>query len=184
MLKESNTNTSTISMQLAFGDIPANTPFLIQPGKDVVLSDGIFLTNTEIAYDEDPEVTDQANHHFKGTYTIHYVTSEDKSEYYLQNPTAEGKQAFVNSTSSTRIGSTGAYIKDGNAGTPNEVRYISIQDPDGEENVTAIGEIAADAASKADANADGWYNVQGMKLNAAPTQRGIYIKDGKKVLVK
>ena len=183
MLDETNATTSTVKLSLAFGEIPANTPFLVHPAEDVVLSDGIFFEK-EVVYSENPEVEDMAGHHFKGTYTIHYVTSEDKSEYYLQNPTAEGKQAFVNSTSRTRIGSTGAYIKDGNSGTPNEVRYISIQDPDGEENVTAIGEIAADAASKADANADGWYNVQGMKLNAAPTQRGIYIKDGKKVLVK
>ena len=179
MLDETNATTSTVKLSLAFGEIPANTPFLVQPAEDVVLSDGIFFSKN-IVYSENPEVEDMAGHHYVGTYTGHNVTSEDKSEYYY----SISAKAFVNSTSSTRIGSTGAYLKDDNAGTPNEVRYISIQDPDGEENVTAIGEIAADAASKADANADGWYNVQGMKLNAAPTQRGIYIKDGKKVLVK
>jgi hypothetical protein len=31
---------------------------------------------------------------------------------------------------------------------------------------------------------EGWYTVNGMKLNAAPTQKGTYIKDGKKVFVK
>jgi hypothetical protein len=179
MLDETNATTSTVKLSLAFGEIPANTPFLVQPAEDVVLSDGIFFEK-EVVYSENPEAVDMAGHHYVGTYTGHNVTSEDKSEYYY----SISAKAFVNSTSSTRIGSTGAYLKDDNAGTPNEVRYISIQDPDGEENVTAIGEIAADAASKADANADGWYNVQGMKLNAAPTQRGIYIKDGKKVLVK
>ena len=179
MLNEGNTNTSTVALTLSFGEIPANTPILVQPAEDVVLGDGFFFEK-EVVYSENPEVADQAGHHFVGTYTGHYVTAEDKSEYYY----SISAKAFVNSTSSTRIGSTGAYLKDDNAGTPNEVRYISIQDPDGEENVTAIGEIAADAASKADANAEGWYNVQGMKLNAAPTQRGIYIKDGKKVLVK
>ena len=32
--------------------------------------------------------------------------------------------------------------------------------------------------------AEGWYTINGMKLNAAPTEKGIYINNGKKVVVK
>ena len=31
---------------------------------------------------------------------------------------------------------------------------------------------------------EGWYTVDGMKLDAAPTQKGVYINNGKKVVVK
>ena len=31
---------------------------------------------------------------------------------------------------------------------------------------------------------DGWYTVQGQKLVSAPKQRGIYIRNGKTVVVK
>ena len=48
MLDENNTNANTITISLAFGDIPANTPFLIQPKEDVVLSDGFFFFDTPV----------------------------------------------------------------------------------------------------------------------------------------
>ena len=31
---------------------------------------------------------------------------------------------------------------------------------------------------------DEWFDMQGRKLNGAPTQRGLYIKNGKKTIVK
>ena len=31
---------------------------------------------------------------------------------------------------------------------------------------------------------EGWYTVSGVKLQGAPTQKGVYIKDGKKVIIK
>ena len=33
-------------------------------------------------------------------------------------------------------------------------------------------------------NTEGWYTINGIKLESAPTQKGIYIKDGKKVVIK
>jgi hypothetical protein len=31
---------------------------------------------------------------------------------------------------------------------------------------------------------DGWYNIQGIKLNRRPTQSGVYIHNGKKVTIE
>ena len=31
---------------------------------------------------------------------------------------------------------------------------------------------------------DGWYTLNGVKLQGAPTEKGIYINNGKKVVVK
>ena len=181
MLDESNANTEVVSIGLAFGNIPANTPFLIQPKDDIDLADGYFFTKT-IAYSENPEAVDQAGHRLIGTYKGHLVTPEDKSEMYYSPKV----NSFVTAgnPAGVAVNPMRAYLKDDNAGTPNQVRYIAIQDPDGEENITAIGEVTVDTDTEAEVNAEGWYNVQGMKLNAAPTQKGIYIKDGKKVLVK
>jgi hypothetical protein len=33
-------------------------------------------------------------------------------------------------------------------------------------------------------NAEGWYTVNGIKLQSAPTEKGVYINNGKKVVVK
>ena len=31
---------------------------------------------------------------------------------------------------------------------------------------------------------EGWFNLRGMKLQGAPTEKGVYIKDGKKIVIK
>ena len=33
-------------------------------------------------------------------------------------------------------------------------------------------------------NGEGWYTIDGIKLNAAPAQNGVYINNGKKIVVK
>lgn len=45
---------------------------------------------------------------------------------------------------------------------------------------TAIINVAQDKVAKA----EGWYTIDGTKINAAPTQKGLYIHNGKKVMVR
>lgn len=54
---------------------------------------------------------------------------------------------------------------------------ILIEEPDG--STTAINAGNTDAT-----NAEGWYTIDGVKLNAQPVQKGIYINNGKKVVIK
>ena len=56
---------------------------------------------------------------------------------------------------------------------------IIVEEADG--STTAISGITADGVA---VKAEGWYTIDGMKLNAAPTQKGIYINNGKKIVVK
>ena len=63
------------------------------------------------------------------------------------------------------------------AGSP--ARTIEFEEADG--TVTAIKAVAADFNGK---NAEGWYTIGGIKLQAAPTEKGVYIKDGKKFVIK
>lgn len=51
-----------------------------------------------------------------------------------------------------------------------------------EEENTGIEELN-DESSVAN-NSEGWYTITGVKLDGAPTQKGIYIKDGRTVIVK
>jgi hypothetical protein len=59
---------------------------------------------------------------------------------------------------------------------------ITVEDFDG--TTTAIKSLSADKINNLNVVADGWYTVGGMKLQGAPTQKGIYINNGKKVVVK
>lgn len=57
---------------------------------------------------------------------------------------------------------------------------LSFQDPEG--NTTDVRMINPDTFREVDINA--FYTLQGVKLNGRPTQQGIYIHNGKKVVIK
>jgi hypothetical protein len=49
-------------------------------------------------------------------------------------------------------------------------------------SLTGIEGVAAD---KAEADGDGnWYDLNGRKLNSKPTTKGVYINNGRKVVIK
>ena len=56
---------------------------------------------------------------------------------------------------------------------------ITVVEEDG--TVTAISNINADGEA---VTADGWYNLNGVKLQGMPTEKGVYIQNGKKVVLK
>jgi len=62
--------------------------------------------------------------------------------------------------------------------TTNQAPLITVEDENG---TTAIMTVAADGRF---VEAEGWYTLNGVKLQGAPTEKGIYIRNGKKVVVK
>jgi len=190
MLDESNTTAGTISFKLAFGTIPANKPFLVQPATTVQLGaiaddtdteenearDAISFTGKTIKYDADPRAEDGGNHALVGTYEGHIVAQGDKSEYFYSTQ----QKKFINSTreGGTNIAPMRAYLYDGNAGTSNAARMILIQEADG--TYTSINTINAEANEGNDAI----YNLNGMKMQGAPAKKGVFIQNGKKYIVK
>lgn len=59
-----------------------------------------------------------------------------------------------------------------------EVVKVNLKDLDGDGETTAISRIAAETAGK-----DVWFNLSGQRINT-PTKKGLYIRNGKKVIVK
>ena len=62
---------------------------------------------------------------------------------------------------------------------PQSIR-VRLANANGE--VTSIGEEIS--VKREDAAAAGWYMLDGRKLSVMPTQKGIYIVNGKKVVIK
>ena len=69
-----------------------------------------------------------------------------------------------------------AYFK---LNTTNGNARILIDEPDG--TTTVINAVTAETMN---VQADGWYSLNGVKLQSIPTQKGIYINNGKKVVIK
>ena len=172
-LNEENTDASTISIVLGFGDIPANTPFLVQPEADVDLADGIFFQKNIVYGGANPEAADLAGHKLIGTYEGVKLAAGSTTDYYYSTTYKEFRNPGANGTN---IGKMRAYLKDESG----SAARILIEEPNGDTTITAIREVNAAEAVKA----EGWYTINGIKLNAAPTQKGIYINNGKKIVVK
>ena len=75
--------------------------------------------------------------------------------------------------------------------TDYEVQVMAIDDELGESEwtestifTTTLAETGITEVKSEAAKSDVWYNLQGMKLNGMPTEAGIYINAGKKVVIK
>jgi len=162
----------------------------------------IEFTGRTIKYDKIPQKTDVRGVKFIGTYvdTNVLVAGDDataawgyvddggdagKKIMFLGYPKNGGKGQFVTATNEEGTQSynilpltfTKAYF-DFNETSLNAPSII-VEEADG--STTAISGITADGVA---VKAEGWYTIDGMKLNAAPTQKGIYINNGKKIVVK
>ncbi len=113
---------------------------------------------------------------FKGNYDFRTFTAEDRSILLLG---AENTLYWPQSGAS--IGACRAYFQlaDGiTAADVNDARlFFGTNDTQG---IEAIGQ----ASSVTNRDNHAWYSLDGKRLNARPTTKGIYVRNGKKVVVK
>ena len=179
-----------VKFALTYNELPANTPFLVKPQKDIdfgkmddngtptdltddtraIIFHGVKLNTERIdANAKTATVTvDDAN--FIGVYKQATVDGAEgifipQNGKFHELPTGNTHQVYfmaaylnVNSTSPARI---------------------TVEEADG--STTAISAITADGKL---IPAEGWYTLNGMKLNSVPTEKGVYIQNGKKVVIK
>ncbi|MBQ6085497.1 MAG: hypothetical protein IJK94_03265 [Bacteroidaceae bacterium] len=114
---------------------------------------------------------------FVGTYAPVVYEEEDKSVLFLQGE----KLYYPDGVKPTTINSFRAYfpLNDIYGGTPEEapgVHNFVLNFGDGETTGITTTKLT-------NQNVD-WYSIDGRKLNQKPQQRGIYISNGRKVMVK
>ena len=173
VLKEDNDNAKKIAFKLYMQNIPANTPFVVKVYEKTNMNSVSFYDKL-IVNSAAPVVADEAGVKFIGSYShkigfaaneAFFSASEDRNDYY-----------WGSATNSTYMAPLGAYFQLPE-GAP--ARTITFQEADG--STTAIDAITTANEVK---NAEGWYTVNGVKLQGMPTEKGIYINNGKKVVVK
>jgi hypothetical protein len=121
------------------------------------------------------------------------VLIENNSTATTDNTSAEGN-LLVGSASATSVGEIegNVYVLYNNGFTratsgsiPAHRAYLVLAEPAGarlsifEENVTGI-----DTATESQLTGKDWYTLDGRKLSAKPTKKGLYIMNGKKIVVK
>ena len=172
-----------IQFKLHMGDIEANTPFIVKVYKQQNMSDAtVKFQNVRIvnAMDDNKEVKvgEATGVQFVGSYAG--KTDGFRSNMYYFSASADYNEYYKgNDTNATYLRPLGAYFLDNSADAASANRMIIIEEPNG--NTTKISAITAEGAS---IEADGWYTVSGVKLEGAPTEKGVYIRNGKKVVLK
>ena len=161
--------------------LKANRPFVIKLDRNVPTTD-IEFENKKIVAPTAADVLEAGGGAtFEGTYLTKTVTPSDNDCWFLLGDYEKG-WAFINGSANSSVWnwdiiSTEGFIKTTVAAR--EATFI-MEELDG--STTALKSISADSTN--DVKAEGWYTINGMKLNTVPTQKGIYINNGKKIVVK
>lgn len=161
------------------GTIKANTPFMLKNYEAVPENKVIDFGVREIVAPESAEVSIPAGEgiQFIGSYKTKKL-GENMSNLYFYNGEGAWKHLKAATTTSWNIAPFNAYMEMPATGGAREYTF-TFEELDG--GTTAIRSISEDATGT---NAKGWYTLNGVKMQNAPTQKGVYIKDGKKVVIK
>lgn len=183
---ETNTKASDAGFKVTMGTIPANTPFLLKTDADIADDFYIEFEGKNIVAPTAPMIlTAQNGISYIGTYESVVINNENSQGLDEFNPTyykyyAEDKIKGVGKTSSNKYTAYpfSAFFNWTAPTNSAPEMTITVQDMDG--TTTTIRSIETEGKNVT----DGLYNLQGVKMQGAPTQKGIYIKDGKKVVIK
>lgn len=171
------------TLYLAFKEataINAGVPYLVKwdaAGTDITspVFFGVTINATASTTVSDAD-TGLAEVQMKGCYSPVSVDANDKSILFLGD-----NNTLYYSTENRNIRSCRAYFSVPYINqTPGAKARAFVLNFDDEE-ATGILEISADSKEKKD---DAWYSLAGVRLSGKPTQRGIYINNGNKVVIK
>ena len=153
----------------AFDAAPSNTPFLVYNNTNESKTVLLIPCN-------EPDLALTVAAQFQGTMEEKMFTDADMAaaDYYVCN----GKQ-FVKVRGAGTLGANKAYLKFVTNQQLSAPQYISISGDLGE------GTTGLDASlvNSEEVNSV-WYDLNGRRLQGKPSQKGIYIKNGKKIVVK
>ena len=116
---------------------------------------------------------------FVGTYDNRTFTAADKSVLFLGT-----NNSLYYPQAGTTIGAFRSYFQLNGieAGTPNGVKEFRLNFGD-EDSADGIGD-AVRLNDKGQMINDAWYSLDGRKFGGKPTKSGVYIRDGRKVVIK
>ena len=187
---------NTYSTTSTEGDIAAGVPFLIKSGEALDWNNKTFSSKTIVAAPAAQGTLDDNGSIFTGVFSTGNVLLNG---YELDGETEDATLAYrwlSNSTDTEGWGTVGNYWRGATADDHHKRNLsaleaylqikvgtnarITVEDFDGQ--TTSIKTLSAGDMKAV--VADGWYTLDGIKLQSAPTQKGIYINNGKKVVLK
>ena len=168
---DKNTDPEVISYRLTMQTIDPNVLMAFKVDEDMdweEIGDEIVFENKEIVAPT-TWVTD-AFHEYVGVYKTEHISGPEYSFLWT-----DGEAWAATNGRDTDIYPLSGYFKSVEGPAPTRIVF---ENPDG--STTAVSLVKTDAVNAA----EGWYSIDGVKLNTQPTQKGVYINNGKKVVIK
>ena len=169
-LSDYSSNTTKVTVSFAdAATIEAGKPYIIKPTNTV--ENPVFA---DVTIDNTMNDVTVGGATFKGTYGPVVLPANNKRRLFLANNT------LWYPTAELTVRTCRAYFELTNE-VPETAGAPSIVIEYGDESTgIVLGTDFTDYTAKTDA----WYTLDGRKLNGKPTQKGMYVKNGRKVVVK
>ena len=124
-----------------------------------------------------PSTSNDKKVSFTGCYSPVGYSDADRSVLFLG---AANTLYFPDGTAPTTIGACRAYFTVDLA-TANQARQFVLNFGD---DASGIGSLSPDPSPSREGSAGAWYSMDGRKLSGKPTQKGVYILNGSKIVIK
>ena len=168
------------------GLIQAGMPILIYNGSSEIATVGITTLDNEYFARETSRSLSQAlgssaetSPCFQGTVGGKTLTASDDYDYFGCNG-----EAFVSLDLPATVAAHRCWLalpkSSGNGGSPSGTRSLTIGFGGNGDGTTGVWEVK-EVKQVTD---DTWYTLEGLKLSGRPQKKGIYIMNGKKVIIK
>ena len=175
-------DTTDGTLYLSFKDateIEAGVPYLVKWTSGEPITDPVFegvTVSSTAAQAVESTTAGLESIQMVGCYSPVSVTADDKSILFLGDANTLYYSTIDRQIRSCRAYFSVPYIKN-NAGAKARAFALSF---DGED-VTGILGVSADSTDVKDGV---WYSLDGVRLSGKPTQRGLYLNNGKKIIIK
>ena len=174
------------TLHLTFGDavtvLQAGVPYIIKWAEGDNITDPVFTGKT-ISNTEPTTVTSQDGMvSFIGTYGTVSLAANDKSNIYFGSA-----NKLLWPDQNVTVGAFRAYFKinENDAVNAKGITGFVIDFGENDEEATGINEAAADSSLfTPHSSLSEWHTVDGIRLSGKPSKKGMYIHNGKKVVVE
>ena len=177
----SKTTENNVQFKLEMQKIPANEPFCVKTSEAVANGKVLTFTGKKIVDGGQYPSVDAGNgYKFVGAYKNLTIDKNHPTYNFLRGDNVKWAHIGATSANTWTVVPFDAYVDLTAAAAPEMITFTFVE-IDG--STTAIKNVEA-SVNDAKAVKAGWYTLDGVKLNAAPAQKGIYINNGKKVVIK